>query len=732
MRRILANHLPPLLAYLLLGLVVTWPLAVRFDAGIIAQGEDGLHNLWLIWHTREALRGAEPLLGAPRLYYPEGISLLTHGLGPVLGLLALPFWPWGPAAAYNGAALLGYTLSGYGLYLLARELGLGRPAALVGGACLMLAPMVSAGFLGHMTKLFVGGMPLALLATRRALSPQRHPLWLAAPGLALLLVALHSGYQLVLAGLACAGLGAWWAQTGEVSKTSPAYPAPRRALWAALLAAAILAPLLVATLRAGADPRMQIDLRDLSRQFQPDLLLFLLPSPDGRLLGDLARGVVGKLDITYNIETTVALGVTAGLLALVGAVGRPAARPFVVLTLACVALSLGPSLLIAKGSLGILMPYTLFSALPGISFFRVPARFMLLGFVGLAVAAAFGVEVLARAVEARVAGGGWRSGEPPRHPPPATTYHAGVVTAAALALLVAEGLPQPFPRTTLPAPPAFYRQIAGDPELYGVFDLPIHSDLNDMRSYVMFSAHYQLFQMAHGKGIAAGYLSRTYAAHPRFPALFGARPPRENAAPPLTVNGRHPALANAQNELAAAGYRYLVWHKRLLPGHPAQVDAARLIAAAFGAQPPLAEDADAAVYAVTATVSTTARLDDGWYAFEEGYRWAGPGATLAVESARAQAARLTITPAAIFDPTAPGSLGPAGTIRVQVGDGPPVEAPIAVDRPTSIPLRLPAGPAIIRLSLVAGSFRPSELGGPDTRELSFAVRLLDLEAEHEP
>jgi len=78
--------------------------------------------------------------------------------------LALPFWPWGPAATHNATVLLSLTLSGYAMYLLARALGFARGVALFAGTLLLLSPMSLADVQAHLTKVFLATLPLTLLA----------------------------------------------------------------------------------------------------------------------------------------------------------------------------------------------------------------------------------------------------------------------------------------------------------------------------------------------------------------------------------------------------------------------------------------------------------------------------------------------------------------------------------------------------------------------------------------
>src|SRR5687768_14366775 len=84
----------PFLAYLILAILLAWPVARDFTTHYASDGQnDPRQSIWTLWYTRQAMLGAEPLFYAATLYYPVGITLLTNSPGPLLGLLALPFWP---------------------------------------------------------------------------------------------------------------------------------------------------------------------------------------------------------------------------------------------------------------------------------------------------------------------------------------------------------------------------------------------------------------------------------------------------------------------------------------------------------------------------------------------------------------------------------------------------------------------------------------------------------------
>ena len=102
-----------LLLYTVLSVVISWPTVRHFTTHIVSDGGDARHNVWVFWHVQQWALGNEPLFETSLLYYPKGISLLVHSMGPAIPLLSLPFWIWGPEAAYNGALLLSLALTGY-------------------------------------------------------------------------------------------------------------------------------------------------------------------------------------------------------------------------------------------------------------------------------------------------------------------------------------------------------------------------------------------------------------------------------------------------------------------------------------------------------------------------------------------------------------------------------------------------------------------------------------------
>ncbi|HUH07889.1 MAG TPA: hypothetical protein VML96_08785, partial [Egibacteraceae bacterium] len=231
-------------AYLLLAIAASWPLARDFATYTVGDVHyDERHAIWVLWYTAHALAGQVSWPDTTHLLYPHGISVLVDGVGPVNALLGLPFWPWGAAAAFNGTALLGVALSGWCCYALARGIGLDRGAAFVAGALFLLWPLHLIALTGHLEKLFVGMLPLTLLAGLRAFDPERGRAWLVAPGIALLGALLQNGNQFIFAalGVALVGVQSWLAAPADART-----PRLRRMVFAGALSLVICAPLLLA------------------------------------------------------------------------------------------------------------------------------------------------------------------------------------------------------------------------------------------------------------------------------------------------------------------------------------------------------------------------------------------------------------------------------------------------------------------------------------------------------
>ena len=119
--RYISGLIPPL-AYLLLAIVFTWPLAARMTTAL-GGGLDPMLQTWVIaWNAHALTTDPLTVWHAPIFFpYPDTLAYSDHHL--LLAIAALPIIATGgPALAYNLLVLTSYGLTGWAVYVLAFEL----------------------------------------------------------------------------------------------------------------------------------------------------------------------------------------------------------------------------------------------------------------------------------------------------------------------------------------------------------------------------------------------------------------------------------------------------------------------------------------------------------------------------------------------------------------------------------------------------------------------------------
>ena len=680
-RPYIGHHALVIAFYALLSLTLSWPTVLHFTTGLTSGGIDAKHNLWTFWHTQQALLGQQPLFDAPFLYYPEGISLLVHGVGPLTSLFALPFWWLGPEAAYNSALLIGLTLSGYCTYLLGRGLGFSRGVALFTGVLVMSSPMCIAGLRNHITKVFVGTTPLTLLALHHTLNIDRSRWWAVATMGALLLTLLHTGYQFIFTSLA---IGFF-----VLVALYRSLPEQRRELllritFLGVSGLVLIGPLLFAIVQTSQNSPIAVDVNADSLR-SPDLVQYFLPVPHSRIFGDYTtqtiQPYVDTNQMTLNEETAVSLPIIGLILGIVAwFMTKGQARWWAIATLIFILFSLGPLLRVWGGThftqyeLPIILPYALLTELPGLEFMRSPGRFMMVGFVLLAITAGFGLHSLTQRI--------------PRYGP--------LLISIATVLVLIEHWPQPLPQEVLPEIPTFYQTLARDSEEYGVFDLPLKSSTSMAYNWnaMHYSSTYQYFQMTHNKGIAGGYISRTYEEHPVFSGVF------TDWVDTLQINEQSAVYESFVADLAYHNYRYVVLHKNLFGTGDSDSGVQRSIEflnAVFGEQRPFIDNEQIRVYAVEPPEDTTTlRWGENWQPLEANGRWATSSASVIVDSPVQQPVLLELEPITIGEDH---DNIDRGLLTININDGIVATSTITSEQPLNIPLGLSAGEQEITLTI---------------------------------
>ncbi|NJN15679.1 MAG: hypothetical protein HC822_05025 [Oscillochloris sp.] len=602
--------LPPwfavLLCFLVLGVVLTWPLVWRplsdLPGGAHKDGlEDAYQNVWNLWWTVEALRQPTSLWLSDRFFYPEQPNLLYHTLSPANTLLVAPITAlWGPIAGYNAVALLSFGFGGLGMWLLARR-WVGPAAALLAGIVYVASPFHLAALVtdGQLQIFAHQWLPWYGLFLLRMLHPDARLPDAALAGAFLVLTAYSDWYYTLFLLLFSAPLVLW---TFVRRQSERRQLLVRLALLGALFSA-LAGPLIgLMLLESARSDYMYMLPDDDPARLSADLLAYLVP-PRLHALWGVAPWDWG---VAIAVNRRFYLGLVAGVLACVALIRRPILRPWGWAVLAFCILSLGGSLRINGVDTGIVLPQALLADLPIVRLTRQPDRFNVMVTLALGVLAAGGAEVLAASLRRPL----WR----------------GVVISLAGLLLLLDYFPAPIVTRTPAVPPFLASLPPGDGAL---IEYPFHGE----RPYR--DAERMLFQTVHGRPISGGYHSRAYPQPqlglPVLRDLEVGRLERD-----ITVDsGSWPQM------LATLGFEYIIGYKQqplgpqsLQPEEAAPFRA--LVEAGLGVKQPLYEDAWLIAYRVPpADPAPLIGLRGGWGALEavqsaDSFRWIGARAEIGV------------------------------------------------------------------------------------------------------
>jgi hypothetical protein len=521
-----------LLAYAGVAAVTTWPLVARITTHLPGQSTDTLVHYWNGWWVRASLARGESPFFTDYLFYPRGLSLVSHNFAWLNILVWLSLSPLvGGFPAYNLAILFNLALCGWAAFLLTRDLTGDARAAFLAGLIYQCWPY-RLSQLDHPNLISTQCIPLFLLFLVRVVHHRR---WRDGilTGVFFALVGYTRWQLLVPAAI----VGSIYVAYALLSRA----PLSRRWLPVLLLAGCIavtaLAPPLALFVQQQRTSPVQLLKEEEETSMQSDVLAYLTPSPRHPVLGAFTGKAYSRYyanrDPNRRFSPYVGVAVLVLLVLGVRAAGR-ASIPWVATAIVLISLALG-AVLRVNGRVypALPMPYRLASRLFVIRLLRIPDRFNMFLALPAAVLAAHGVtRILALA---------GRRGR--------------LAVAAVLSLLggmisfeyLAIPTPVQQPRTS-----AFYEQLAEEPDSFAVVNFPIHSH---------HSKQYMFAQITHGHPILQGKTPRfpegTFDYVDGHPWLRAVR----------QSWGMPPDLADVSRQMASLaedGVRYLILHKKLL------------------------------------------------------------------------------------------------------------------------------------------------------------------------
>ena len=402
------RELTVLAAYLAAGVAATWPLA-SYLTGKLPASRDVAVYVWDMWWVAHQVIHLHNPWSTSYLAAPGGLQLGYHTLVPLLGAAMAPVTlALGPSAAYNLLVIAVPGLAAYAMYRVARLWLPTLSGAIAAGAFFGLSAMLTYQAWYHLNIAYgTVFLPLTLEAAvrlRRGPTIGRGVILGVVVGASALVNQESAVMALILAVLA---LAPWLAG----SRTRAAAVVRLRAVAVAGIAGVVVAsPQLIAMVqqaRAGGNATSATSLGYTT--WVANLPSLFAPSP--RLADDGLAGL-GHIYISQTrLETLNTFGVVLSLLAVLGLIAawrRRNAWLLLLLWLGGAALALGPVLYIGRHlylplaqtweglRVSLLMPYTWFIRVPGLSVFREADRLALLGLVGAALLGGAAADWLAR------------------------------------------------------------------------------------------------------------------------------------------------------------------------------------------------------------------------------------------------------------------------------------------------------------------------------------------------
>lgn len=460
MNKQIKENLFVLFLYTIITLLQTYPLLLHFNSYFIGQGDDLYHNIWNFWHFKNSFLQMSNPFFTHYLYYPMGANLIFQTMPffhQIFSLFFSLFLNW--EAVYNLNVIFTFVFSGWGMYLLAKDVVQNQLAAFVSGTIFAFCPYRMGHSLGHLNLISNQWLPFFALYLFRGLKGEKKAIWLA--GFFLFISALSVWYYLIYLGI-FAFLFLLFNFSGSMASIKNT---AKNFLQIFLFGFFLLSPILLPSIYYLLKKEF---LSDYSPGvFCADLLSFFVPGEISRY-GNFFHSIWNKF--TGNIsENQNYLGYVTIILSFIGWRKNRQANFWIFSGIVFFILALGPTLhILGKTQFG-LLPYQLIEHyLPFFSFGRVPERFTVMVYLSLAILAGFGLKKIKKKFR--------------------------FLPYLSICLLLIEYSAIPYPLTKAEVL-SFYFQMAKDKQDYAIVDIPS----NGQTLY---------FQTVHHKRLIGGYVSR--------------------------------------------------------------------------------------------------------------------------------------------------------------------------------------------------------------------------------
>lgn len=504
LNRIRRGRLPVFAYYVILSLVMTYPLILKFTTMFPGDGGDGYLYVWHFWYFRKQILHLSNPFFTTEMFYPVGTSLVFTAYTLVSDVAATILYFFIPnlVVVSNGLFLLAYVLSGYCMFLLADYLTNNKWAALFAGTIFAFCPPHMARLLGHFDLMLTHWIPLFILFFLKATGPKGTYRQAVAAGLMAVLTLLDASYYYTVFLIFFVGFfylyNSCLSEQRKIYLTRSALKRAAVLAGTALLAAAPYLGLAYRHARAGYYEKVEGWMG--ANTFVADVTGFFTPSFLHPIWKDsLTNYYFNRLNNT--IEGIVFMGWLVAILAAVAifflARRQPELRLWRVLLIAFSILALGPTLHyrgrfladLGEFPVTVPLPFLLVHYIPLIGHLRCPSRFIIMSMLCASILSAYtGLWIKERLARRRLAG-------------------ALVFSLLTLITLI-EYVNVPFPLCRAKVP-AVFDNIAADHSPGTLLEAPFAiTDGTYGRGNNESGSFWAYVQSVHGKKRIGGYTSR--------------------------------------------------------------------------------------------------------------------------------------------------------------------------------------------------------------------------------
>jgi uncharacterized membrane protein YecN with MAPEG domain len=388
------------LAYLLLSLVMFWPIILNIASTVPGTGGDTFQSMWELWWVPYSLftLHTTPYF-TNYIFAPIGADLATQTLAPIAGLVSAVFQPLGLPFAFNMIFLIGFVLSGLFAYMLAFHVTKHKYASFIAGFIYAFSPIHTIQAFGHLQFTNTEFIPLFLLFFLK-MDEGKKPIYAVGAALSFLLLTFMGDIEQGLMAMLIAFFILLYFALAK-SHRHRLLDKNFLLLFGEMIAVILIlgAPAYLSILSlVGPGTLNQTNLQAnvlYNELYSPDLLSFFVPSQLNGILSPLSSGF-SSVFAPARSERTTYMGYTVILLVLVALVYEykekfRSSSIYLILLVLFGLLSIGPYLQINGSLTAVPGLYQLYHQIPFFNVLREPGRFDIPLELFLAIFAAIGV-----------------------------------------------------------------------------------------------------------------------------------------------------------------------------------------------------------------------------------------------------------------------------------------------------------------------------------------------------